>query len=321
MHISSSRKPRLEAIDIARGTALVAMAIYHCTWDLEFFGYLEPGLTASPGWKVFARSIASSFIFLAGMSLVLAHGEMIRPGSFLKRFAMIAGAAALISVASYLFAPQAFIFFGILHAIALFSIAGLLFMHLPWWTALLGAIAAIAAPHYLRAPVFDTALLWWVGLAPSDPVSNDYVPLFPWIGPFLAGIALSKLRHPAQVPWVSAVIVRDRISRILAFGGRHSLAVYLVHQPLLIAVIWLFSQLVPAQTGSPQAVFLNACQRGCEEQLDTGFCTRYCICMLDTLEAEDRLNTVMSGQTSETDAEIVRNHVEQCTTASTSEGQ
>ena len=58
---SASGGNRIDAIDIARGIALLAMAIYHFTWDLEFFGYAEPGLTAVGGWKLFARAIASSF--------------------------------------------------------------------------------------------------------------------------------------------------------------------------------------------------------------------------------------------------------------------
>lgn len=76
---------RIDTIDLARGLALVAMAIYHFAWDLEFFGYAEPGLTALPGWKLFARSIASSFLFLVGVSLVLAHGRGIRWKGFWRQ--------------------------------------------------------------------------------------------------------------------------------------------------------------------------------------------------------------------------------------------
>ena len=73
--IQRQRAPRIEAIDLARGIALVAMAVYHFTWDLEFFGYLEPRTTAVGGWKLFARVIASSFLFLVGVSLVRGRND------------------------------------------------------------------------------------------------------------------------------------------------------------------------------------------------------------------------------------------------------
>src|SRR5690606_25132571 len=142
-------KPRLEAIDLARGLALVAMAIYHFAWDLEIFGYAPPGMTAHGGWKLFARCIASSFLFLVGVSLFLGHAKGIRWPSFLRRLAMVAGAAAAISAATWIAVPGGLIFFGILHQIALASVLGLAFLRLPAIVTLLIAIAVIVAPHYL----------------------------------------------------------------------------------------------------------------------------------------------------------------------------
>ena len=76
---------RMPWLDMARGIALLAMASYHFMWDLASFGYLEPDFPAS-GWpRIYARAIASTFLFLAGFSLVLAHGDHIRWQSFWKR--------------------------------------------------------------------------------------------------------------------------------------------------------------------------------------------------------------------------------------------
>ena len=88
---------RIDLLDVLRGVALLAMATYHFTWDLEFFGYLDRGLTGQGGWKLFARCIASSFLFLAGVSLVLAHARGIRWRPFGKRFAQVAAGAAAIT--------------------------------------------------------------------------------------------------------------------------------------------------------------------------------------------------------------------------------
>src|SRR5690606_2738746 len=112
---SAIDKPRLEAIDVARGLALVAMAIYHFAWDLEFFGYVPHAMTAQGGWKLLARCIASSFLFLVGVSLFLGHARGIRWRPFLRRLAMVAGAAAAISLVTWLAVPGGLIFFGILH--------------------------------------------------------------------------------------------------------------------------------------------------------------------------------------------------------------
>ena len=142
---------RIEALDLARGFALAAMAVYHFAWDLEFFGYAPPGMTALGGWKLFARCIASSFLFLVGVSLFLAHAQRIRWPGFLRRLAMVAGAAAAISVATYFAVPGAFIFFGILHQIALASLLGLAFLRLPALLTLAVAAAVIVAPTFLRS--------------------------------------------------------------------------------------------------------------------------------------------------------------------------
>ena len=106
------------------------MASYHFTWDLEFFGYTDPGLTAFGWWRLYARCIASTFLFLVGVSLFLAHGRQIRWPGFWKRFAMIAVAALAISLITRIATPDGFIFFGILHEIALASLLGLAFLRM-----------------------------------------------------------------------------------------------------------------------------------------------------------------------------------------------
>ncbi|OQM75624.1 heparan-alpha-glucosaminide N-acetyltransferase domain-containing protein [Manganibacter manganicus] len=89
--------PRIEAIDLARGVAMGAMAAFHFAWDLEYFGYAPVGMTREPRWTLFARSIASAFLFLVGVGLFLAHRRGLRARSFLKRLTKVAGAAFLVS--------------------------------------------------------------------------------------------------------------------------------------------------------------------------------------------------------------------------------
>lgn len=285
-------KSRIEAVDFARGAALAAMAIYHFAWDLEFFGYAPAGMTAIGGWRLFARGIASSFLFLVGVSLFLAHAEGVRWNSWWKRMAMVAAAAALISVATYVATPGTFIFFGILHHIVLASLVGLAFLRLPALVTLAVAIAAIAAPLWLRAPMFDHPALWWVGLSAQAPRSNDYVPLLPWIGAVLSGIAAARMARAAGL--------FERLQPVRLPGwtwpfqatGRHSLAVYLLHQPILIAAIWLFSLIVPPTEAPREAGFTRACVAQCQEMREAPFCEAYCSCMLERLATDSGLDAV-----------------------------
>jgi len=306
---------RIAAIDIARATALLAMAIYHFSWDLEFFGYLDPGTTNAGAWKVFARCIASSFLFLVGVSLVLAHGNGIRWHGYWKRLAMVAGAAAAITLVTYLAVPQGFIFFGILHQIALASLLGLAFLRLPWMVNALLAALVIALPFHFRAPVFDNPALWWVGLPTEIPRSNDYVPLFPWFGAVLAGMAAAQLASATGLRGRLAAYVPGRWARLPRFLGRHSLAVYLIHQPVLIALVWVASQVVPAPEVTPEAGFMQACQPACEGGRDAEFCAGYCVCMLEELENAGDLSRILAGEQDQSLTSRTREAADRCTAA------
>ncbi|MBP1851166.1 DUF1624 domain-containing protein [Rhizobium halophytocola] len=306
---------RVKIIDTARAVALIAMASYHFSWDLEFFGYLDAGITTHGPLKVYARMIAGSFLFLVGVSLVLAHRPQIRWRGFGKRLAMVVGAALLITVATYFATPDAFIFFGILHAIALFSLLGLAFLRLPFLlTAVIGA-GFIALPQFYVAPVFDQPLLYWVGLSDVLPRTNDYVPLFPWFGMVLFGIAATRAALAAGLI--------ERLSRIpagpkvLQLAGRHSLAFYLVHQPVLIGIAYLLTLAVPPPAPDPDAGYLSNCQMSCTaDGNDVPLCTRFCACTLERLHAENLLEGLQSGAISAGDDERIRTLASGCTAAS-----
>lgn len=286
---------RIIWLDIARGGALFAMAVYHFAWDLEFFGYVAHNTTTTGGWKLFARSIAGSFLFLAGASLVLAHHPVIRWRSFWRRLAMIVVAAAGISLVSYQITPDTFIFFGILHAIAAGSLIGMAFLHLPPAITLAAAAAALAAPSFFASPIFDTPLLWWVGLSTTRVNSNDYVPLLPWLGPVLAGIAAMRLaRAGGLTEWLrQSAPAMTLPARAAAFCGRHSLAFYLVHQPVLFGLVFAASTLAPAPVTSQ--AYLQNCQAGCRDSAGDAFCARFCRCTLEELRARELFGAVMEG--------------------------
>lgn len=223
---------RLPALDIARTLALVSMVIFHLTFDLALFGFIDPGTMSQPIWYYFARMIAGSFLFLSGVSLWMAHGQGVRWPAFWTRFAKVATAAALVTLASIWLVPGGPIWFGILHAIAAASLLGLVALRLPWPVTLALAALIFAAAWGPRFPAFDPIWLVWTGLAESRPMMGDYVPLVPWAAPALAGIAAAKALRLDQ--WRGTR--PSPLLHALTLPGRHSLIIYLVHQPILIGL-------------------------------------------------------------------------------------
>lgn len=304
---------RLNWLDYARAIALIAMASYHFMWDLADFGYLEPDFPSS-GWpRIYARTIASTFLFLAGFSFVLAHGSGIRWRSFWKRWFILIGAAALVSVATYFAIPRGFVYFGILHAIAAASLFGLVFLRVPWPLTLIVAAATFVAPLYLRSDIFNDPWLWWVGLSTAPRVSFDYVPLLPWLAPFLTGMGLARI--PALMGWLRQYASGEKShkwpGRTLSFLGRHSLVFYLVHQPVLISILYGVSLILPAP-GHPEA-FVRSCVATCVPDASEAFCKRYCDCALKGLEQEKLLVPLQSGTMPETYRGTIDKIRSQCT--------
>ncbi|SIO04542.1 Uncharacterized membrane protein [Rhodovulum sp. ES.010] len=227
---------RIPAIDHARAAALLGMGVFHFAYDLEMFGHLAPGTVVSGGWRTFSILVAGSFLFLAGVSLHLAHGRRLRWRAFARRLAMVGGAAGLVTLGTFAVFPERFVYFGILHAIAVSCVIGLAFLRLPAFLTLIAAAAVIALPRPLGP---DRPWLDWTGLTATPRPSVDFEPVFPWLAPFLAGLALARLGSAAGL-WarLRPVDRPNRLSRTLAWPGRHSLALYLVHQPVLIGLVW-----------------------------------------------------------------------------------
>jgi uncharacterized membrane protein len=294
--------PRIRLIDTLRGVALLAMASYHFTWDLEFFGYIESGTATHGWWKFYARAIASSFLFLAGVSLVLAHYPQTRWSSFWRRFLVVAGAAAAISLATFFVFPNEWIFFGILHSIAVSSLIGLAFV--PLSPIVSGGVAVLlvmlmvidstVAPGSFRSAIFDPRYLSWTGLFEQAPRSNDFVPLFPWLAALLSGVALTRLA--VQRNWLAPLSRVQTQPHILSSAGRHSLLIYLIHQPVLIAIVYLMSVVSPPPQPDPRESYLGACESGC---IGSGngeaLCRSFCSCTADGLHAQSLLVPLQQG--------------------------
>lgn len=247
----ATKTPRIALIDTFRGIALVAMAVFHFNFDLELLGLAKPGYISQPHWANFARVIAASFLMLVGFSLALSHMSGIRWRGFWVRFAKVTIAALAITIVTYFATPDMFIFFGILHQIALASLLGLVFLRMPWWAVAFFAIFVLFARDHLRTELLDMPFWWWSGIQQIIPRSSDYVPIFPWFGWVLMGISAAKLSK--TMDWLSrlaniridAPLSLSRLVDFLQLLGRNSLLFYLAHQPIMVALIYIYLQILP----------------------------------------------------------------------------
>src|SRR6478752_3936239 len=195
---SSLPRRRIDLVDLARGLALVAMFVYHFAYDLSHFDLIATDVPAHPGWSAFARLIAGSFLTIVGFSLVLATRRGVNLSAYFRRLAMVVGAAALVTIATWFAMPESFIYFGILHNIALSSVLALPFLRLPAAVLLLFSALLFALPLLPAPQMLDQPWLLWLGFAHVSGATADFVPIVPWFGCVLAGMALGKMALARQ---------------------------------------------------------------------------------------------------------------------------
>ncbi|MFV0280466.1 MAG: DUF1624 domain-containing protein [Rhodoblastus sp.] len=286
---------RIAVLDMARGGALVAMFAYHLVWDFAHFGLIDAQRPFRPDMRLFSHVIACAFLFIAGVSMALAQRTPFDWRAYWRRIAMVGAAAALVTLASWLLFPQALIFFGILHCIAAASLLALPFQFLRWPAAAIAGIICFALPELATPAIFETKALIWIGLGKTMPLTNDFRPLLPWAGALLIGLAAGKAMAGTRAfAALAAISGANPPARLLAFGGRHSLLVYLVHQPIffgvLTAAVWAFGP--PAPAG--EQPFRAACERQCTTTgAGAAQCQQSCACVVRTikrLDLWDKLN-------------------------------
>lgn len=230
---AAERPPRLLGLDVARGAALVAMIAYHVAWDLSLLGLIPVDVALAPGWRHVAQGIAACFLLIAGISLSLAARAGVALWRSLRRIGVLTAAAGVVSAATYAVFPGQGVYFGILHCIALASLLALPLRRAPAPLLLALAVLVLLAPLLWTSSWFDSWAWYWLGLSPSVPPAPDYVPLLPWSAAVLAGMAIGRwLPAPRRVAAPSPAVA------LLAAAGRRSLVIYLLHQPVLLGLLF-----------------------------------------------------------------------------------
>ena len=281
------KRTRIAAIDVARGVALAGMVAYHLIWDFAHFGLIAPSAPFAPATRALSHTVASAFLALVGVSLALAHPHGLRREAFLKRLAVVVGAALLVTAASYGIDANEPILFGILHCIAVASVIGALFVSTPPWAALIVGAAMVAAPLAYASATFNPPALVWLGLGTRSPDTLDWRPLLPWAGVVLIGLALARAAAARLAGWRwTAWRPAHWPGRAFAFAGRHSLAIYLVHQPILFGLLWCVVTATGLEARQAREAYLAACPPACVAHGgDVGVCAKACACVADRAEA------------------------------------
>jgi uncharacterized membrane protein len=222
---------RLIEIDALRGVAVALMVLFHGLLDAQLLQLL-PALHLFEGpWIVFARLVQFVFLGLVGVSIFLSSRGF---EAQLKRGVRIFLWGLAVSLGTWLVYPDDYVQFGILHCIGLAIPLVYLFKKKPYVGLWLAVLVFVLGEIFLRQTV-ESPYLFWLGLHRADFSSLDYFPIFPWLAVPLVGLWLGSRLYVSGQPTRLA-----RLGKIpgLTFLGRHALAVYLLHQPLLYFSLW-----------------------------------------------------------------------------------
>ncbi len=242
-----SLQQRFWEIDFLRGIAIIMMVLYHLLYNLHYFAHYNVNVY-SGFWMYFARVTATTFIFLVGVSLSVSFSKTKKIHSdknklfikYLKRGLKVFSWGLIITLVTRIFLGRAFVIFGVLHLIGISIILAYPFLKFRYWNLLIGLICIILGA-YLKGFAFDFYWLSWLGFRPAQFYSVDYFPLLPWFGVVLMGIFFGNLFYPDCSRKFQLHDFSDfYIIKSFCFLGKHSLFIYLIHQPLIIVFLYLF---------------------------------------------------------------------------------
>ncbi|HWI54702.1 MAG TPA: heparan-alpha-glucosaminide N-acetyltransferase [Desulfobacteria bacterium] len=228
-------RERLWEIDVIRGTALVLMIFFHILFTLkEVYGYdvhYNQGI-----YYYIGKTSAIMFILISAVSTSFSRNNI-------KRALKFIAVAALITVVTHLYNPALGIKFGIIHFLGLSVLLAQVFNKISSYLLAVLGILIIAAGLFLGPIAFDNNYLFLFNMTGTGWVSADYYPLFPWFGVFLFGIILGRVFYPAKVSRFDSE-PRSGLINFLGFLGRHTLIIYLIHEPVLVLLIGVYKKIL-----------------------------------------------------------------------------
>ncbi|WP_340820308.1 heparan-alpha-glucosaminide N-acetyltransferase [Methanolobus sp. WCC4] len=240
-------RERFFEVDAFRGIAILLMVTYHFFFDLDFLGIHEFNMHSGI-LLVTGRSAAILFIFLVGVSLTLSYSKASLSGKDkkailihnLKRGAGIFGWGLVITVVTATFLERGTIYFGILHLIGVSIILAYPFLRYRKLNLVLG-LFFLSAHIFMDSAYADIPWLLWLGIKPHGFYTLDYFPLVPWFGLVLLGIFAGNSLYPDyRRSFRMCNCGENAVVRVLGYLGKRSLLIYLVHQPVIVGILFLF---------------------------------------------------------------------------------
>ncbi|MBT7608855.1 MAG: DUF1624 domain-containing protein [Bacteriovoracaceae bacterium] len=214
---------RYPLIDQIRGFAVLLMVIFHFSFDLALFQWVQIDFQKDLFWWGLPRLIVFLFLFSMGLSTPLSQGREINFKFLKKRLFKLVSFAIIISAGTYFMFRSRWIYFGTLHCIAVASIFILPFRNRPILSLVLGSAIVLAS-------VFLKLNIPWIEL---DHKSMDYIPLFPWVGIVMWGVFAShKNLHHFEFK-------ENKFLLFLEWQGKHSLNIYILHQPIMYSILYM----------------------------------------------------------------------------------
>ncbi len=225
-------KRRIWELDFFRGIALFFMVYFHLVYDMkEFFGY---DVVYGKGLNFYiGKASVTLFILISGISCSLSRSNV-------KRGLKLLGVALLVSLFSYLYNPEFVIKFGIIHFFAAAMLLYPLFSRLPNSLLLVLGTLIIALGQWTSRLNVSFDYLFPFGVTSPGFTSSDYYSLIPWLGLFLYGIVLGKTLYSKKESLFNFSLPSNPIS----FMGQHTLLLYVIHQPLIVGVLWVIEHYV-----------------------------------------------------------------------------
>lgn len=232
---------RFPEIDFFRGIAILMMMVFHFLWDLKYFSLIDIQLYEG-FWGLFQKATAGLFLFLVGVSLTLSYNK--DKGTYVKTFllrgTMIFGFGLLVTIATWIFFPQSFIYFGILHLI---GVAILLSIPLIRKTRLNLVLAIILLSLGIFVNTFSAQIPFLVWLGLDYPTATlDFFPVIPWFSAVLFGLAAGNYLYRNGERHFSFEWKESAFKNFVVFLGKHALTIYLVHQAILFPIVYVLSQ-------------------------------------------------------------------------------
>jgi len=231
-------RSRIWEIDFLRGLSIILMVFYHLGYDLNDFCGIKK--LAGISIDVSGTGIAVAQFFFAGLFILLSGISSTLSRSNVRRALKLLVVALAVTAVTYFFDASQPILFGILHCLgASILIYGLTLEGSKARTCAAAAAAVLiisAALRYFPGRLnVDFNWLLPFGIHSDAYASFDYFPLLPWFSVFLAGTALGKSVYGRK----RSLLPGRWPETFVNAAGRHSLLIYIVHQPVILAVLYL----------------------------------------------------------------------------------